>query len=70
MTPEQFMQCRLAVGLTQQQAANMLGYGSRSRISEIETGKRNSSKAVVRLMRAYVDGYRPDDWPDVEGEAP
>ena len=67
MTPEQFRQARQFLGLNATQAAHMLGYGSRSRISEIENGARNPGAAVVALMRAYIDGYRPDDWPDVEG---
>ena len=67
MTPEQFRSARLSLGLSSEQAAQMLGYGSRSRISEIENGARNPGAAVVALMRAYLNGYRPDNWPDVEG---
>lgn len=32
-------------------------------ISEIESGTRQPGARVVRLMRAYLAGYRPDDWP-------
>ena len=63
MTPEQFKQARQSLGLTQAQAAPMLGYGSANRISEIENGQRNAGAAVVQLLRAYLAGYRPDDWP-------
>ena len=63
MTPAQFKQARKSLGLGPVQAARLLGYGSRSRISEIENGRRNPGDAVVLLMRAYLAGYRPDDWP-------
>lgn len=63
MTPAEFRAARLRLGLTPPQAADLLGYGSRNRISEIEHGKRNPSAAVARLVQAYLDGYRPEDWP-------
>ena len=63
MTAAEFKQARHTLGLTALQAANMLGYGAATRISEIENGKRSPSASVVRLLRAYLDGYRPDDWP-------
>ena len=63
MTPTELKQARKTLGLTPQQMADMLGYGAKTRISEIENGKANPSAAVIRLMRAYVDGYRPSDWP-------
>ena len=64
MTPEQIRDARLLLGLDQSQAARFLGYGSASRICEIETGARNASESVLRLLRAYLDGYRPADWPE------
>ena len=63
MTPTEFKQARQSLGLTQTQAAPLLGYGSATRISEIENGQRNAGAAVVQLLRAYLDGYRPNDWP-------
>ena len=63
MTPEQFKQARQSLGLTQAQAASLLGYGCATRISEIENGQRNAGAAVVQLLRAYLAGYRPDNWP-------
>ena len=64
MTPYAFHEARRKLGLTQKQAARLLGYGAAPRISEIERGERQPSEAVVRLLRAYLDGYRPEDWPD------
>lgn len=67
MTPEELKQARTEFGLTQSQMAVLLGYGAFARISEIENGNREPSVSVVRLMRSYVDGYRPEDWPDMSG---
>ena len=39
-------------GLTQTQAAERLGYGAQSRISEIESGKEKMSKSVLKLIEA------------------
>jgi transcriptional regulator with XRE-family HTH domain len=66
MTPAEIKAGLKSLGLNQTQAAALLGYGNKSRVSEIETGKRNPSEAVVRLLRAYLDGYRPKDWPGKE----
>ena len=65
MTPAEFKAARLSLGLTQPQAADCLGYGAPNRISEIENGKGSPGAAVILLLRAYMDGYRPADWPDV-----
>lgn len=63
MTPHEFKEALQTLGLNQTQAASMLGYGAAPRISEIVTGKQAPSDSVVRLLRAYLDGYRPKDWP-------
>jgi len=63
MTPEAFKEARLTLRLNQSQAAVLLGYGNAVRISETEAGPRNPSASVVRPLRAYLAGYRPDDWP-------
>ena len=62
MTPEQFKEARRALGLDQKTAAQMLGYGAAPRISELERGPR-IPETTARLMQAYLDGYRPPDWP-------
>jgi len=63
MTPESFKSARLSLKLTQADAARLLGYGSKTRIAEIEAGRRAPGAAVVLLLRAYLAGYRPTDWP-------
>ena len=62
MTPAKFRELRRKLGLTQDQLAAVMGYGSQSRISEVEGGETVPAKAA-RLMLAYASGYRPDDWP-------
>lgn len=66
MTPAQIKEARLSLGLTPPQAAALLGYADRSRISEIEHGRRNPSAAALLLLQAYLDGYRPANWPKNE----
>lgn len=63
MTPAEFREARHSLGLDQAQMAAMLGYGAGSRVSEVEGGKRRPAESVVRLLRAYLGGYRPPDWP-------
>lgn len=41
----------------------MLGYGSQTRISEILAGKIQPNRSVILLLKAYIAGYRPEDWP-------
>ncbi len=64
MTAAEIREARLTLGLTPAGIAPLLGYGAASRIYEIESGARNPSAAALRLLRAYLDGYRPDDWPE------
>jgi transcriptional regulator with XRE-family HTH domain len=61
--PEHFRLVREALELTQAEMAQMLGYGSRTRIAEVEAGTRKPNESVVRLLHAYLEGYRPQDWP-------
>ena len=63
MTPSELKQSRQSLGLTQAQLAPLLGYGDKTRISELEVGTREPGGSVVLLMRAYLAGYRPKDWP-------
>lgn len=62
MTGPEFRAARQALGLSQAETARLLGYGDTARVSEIERSVRQPGESVVRLMRAYLDGYRPADW--------
>ena len=64
MTPAEIRAARKALGLTQQQAAEVLDYGEKSRISDIETGRKPPGPRFVLLLQAYLAGYRPDCWPE------
>ena len=62
MDPAEFRAIRKDLGLTQTELAAVMGYSSQPVISAIENG--GSVPALPeRLIRAYEDGYRPDDWP-------
>lgn len=62
MTGDEFRTGRESLGLTQAMLAAIMGYGSASRISEIES-RATVPAPTARLMRAYLTGYRPYDWP-------
>ena len=63
MTTAEFKQARRNLGLNQSQLAALLGYGTYSRISELEGGRTKITDQCDRLMQAYIEGYRPRDWP-------
>ena len=63
MSHDQIKRSRQMLGLTPAEIAPLLGYGAANRIYEIESGARNPSAAALRLLRAYLDGYRAPDWP-------
>lgn len=67
MTPDQLAEARRKLGLTQSQLAAMLETDAQSvrRMEMPPTASTSREPAVrmVRLLRAYLDGWRPDDWP-------
>ena len=67
MTPAQLKKARRKLGLTPSEMGVMLGYkegGARCQIHHMEHGRKNITPPVGRLVEAYLDGYRPADWPD------
>lgn len=64
IAPSEFKRMRLSLGLTQAEAARLLGYSAATRISEVENGRAKPGASTVLLLEAYVAGYRPEDWPD------
>jgi transcriptional regulator with XRE-family HTH domain len=61
---------RFALGLTLDELAILLGYEGaqrRSQMHRIEIGERPLRPAQKRLLQAYLDGYRPHDWPHHNG---
>ena len=66
MTPSDLREVRRKLGLTLEAMATMLGYqGSQRRQMQydLETGRRKIREPQRRLVKAYLSGYRPDDWP-------
>ena len=66
MTPTEFKEARHTLGLTLSQAARLLGYRGKhamQQIRQMESGDKSIRPPQIRLMRAYLDGYRPEDWP-------
>lgn len=69
MTPAEIKQARQALGLSAIEFARALRFSSaseqglRNRTSEIETGRNPIDAARAELLRAYLSGYRPNDWP-------
>jgi transcriptional regulator with XRE-family HTH domain len=66
VSPEEFKEARQSLGLSLAECAELLGYEgdySRQQVHRIETGERRLREAQRRLMQAYLEGYRPQDWP-------
>jgi hypothetical protein len=66
MTPSDIRQARHKLGLTLDQMAMVLGYEGvqrRQMMHDLETGRRRVREPQRRLVEAYINGYRPDDWP-------
>jgi len=71
MTHTEIRAARLALGLTQAELAKMLNVEART-VRRMESDPNHSTHRVpavrmVRLIRAYLDGHRPADWPKKEG---
>ena len=66
MTKDQIVEARRKLGLTLEQMATVLGYLGEQRrhmMWDIETGRRPLREPQRRLVQAYLEGYRPGDWP-------
>jgi transcriptional regulator with XRE-family HTH domain len=66
MSPNEFKEARRKLGLTQAELAYLLGYRGVMSISKIERGLSPlpDQSAGGRLLKAYLDGYRSNDWPE------
>lgn len=64
MTPAEVRAARDTLGLTQKQLAAVMGLRGPATVAEWENGKRNIGSTAARLLTAYLDGYRPADWPE------
>jgi DNA-binding XRE family transcriptional regulator len=66
MTPDGIRAARKSLGLTQAQMARALHFSRQATVSNMETGKAPIKPQTAELVRAYLDGYRPADWPKEE----
>ena len=71
MTHTEIRAARIALGLKPDQLAKMLDVGTQTvtRMESTPDRSKHRKPAVrmVRLIRAYLDGHRPADWPKKEG---
>ena len=63
MTGDEIRAARKHLGLTQSQFAEVMGYSHKTYVSAMESDTRSMSDQGQRLLQAYLDGYRPKDWP-------
>ncbi|MBA4613832.1 hypothetical protein H1W37_19415 [Stappia taiwanensis] len=68
MSPTDIQKARVQLGLSVADMARMLGHSDlhQRRLEsdpDIEMHRR-ARPTTVRLLRAYLDGYRPADWPE------
>ena len=67
MTPAEIKEARQKLGLSSHQLASLLETDPQTirRMEQSETANtfRKPAPRMVRLIRAYLDGYRAADWP-------
>ena len=64
MTPLEFGQALDQLGLhTQGDAAKALRFSRNATISDMLTGRKAITPQTAELVRAYLAGYRHDEWP-------
>lgn len=67
MSAEEFKSARLNLGFTQHTWGLLIGYNDRkylrNHINQIESGVKPVRKVQALLIKAYINGYRPNDWP-------
>ena len=70
MTPEEIQDARHELGLSVKEMADMLDTDKQTiRRMEMDARAetaRQPAPRMVRLIKAYIAGYRPDDWPEWE----
>jgi DNA-binding transcriptional regulator YiaG len=67
VTPAQFQEARLSLGLTAAQLADILGKDiatvQRWETPAYKTSARKPDPTAVRVLQWMVDGFRPPQWP-------
>jgi len=66
MTPTELKQALAQLGLrTQADAAKAVQFSRQASISDMLTGRKAITPQTAELVRAYLSGYRPANWPGV-----
>lgn len=69
MDSKKLKEARISLGLSLAEMAALLGYQSENVRNlntmqrDLENGSRSIREPQRRLVEAYLDGYRPKDWP-------
>lgn len=69
MTGAEIKEARETLGLTLVEFGHLLGFSGahlRQQMHRLETGERPIREPQRRLIVAYLEGYRPKDWPQRE----
>lgn len=69
LSADEFKEIRHAFGFSQKVMGDMVSAGLQT-VSEWERGLRPVDPKAARLAIAYMDGYRPKDWPNQSGHYP
>ena len=68
MTHDEIQKARVTLGLSVADMADMLGHSAvhqrRLESAPDVDMHRKANGSCVRLLRAFLDGYRPADWPE------
>ena len=68
MTPAEIQEARQSLGLSRAELATLLDLQRAQAVQRMEmtptaSTHRPPPPRVARLIKAYLAGYRPDDWP-------
>jgi DNA-binding transcriptional regulator YiaG len=64
MTPDEFKEARISLGLSQSKMAAVLGVSKRTlEYWEADDGKRPVHPTAIKAMTWLLSGYRPKGWP-------
>lgn len=67
MTGPDLRAARKSLGISQRQLGELIGYGGenpRQSIGRMERGCQPIPKHIELIVDAFVQGYRPQDWPE------
>lgn len=73
LSAEDLFNARRSFGLSLSEMGRMLGLKDspylRDHMFALENGKKKISPMMARLIKAYLAGYRPSDWPSAQNKS-